>query len=67
MKSAVAMGTVLTPSTVDLYDWDMLPIGQLLWERHLMTYKEFPPLQAPKTYNLDGILKQLQEARAKGD
>jgi arylsulfatase len=25
-----------------------------------MTYKEFPPLQAPETYNLDGILKQVQ-------
>jgi hypothetical protein len=25
-----------------------------------MTYKEFPPLQAPETYNLDGILKAVQ-------
>lgn len=22
-----------------------------------MTFKEFPPIQAPDTYNLDGILK----------
>ena len=40
----------------------MLPIGQLLWEKELMSYKTFPPLQAPETYNLDGILKQIQEA-----
>ena len=41
------------------YDWNMLPIGQLLWEKELMSYKEFPPLQAPETYNLDGILKAI--------
>ncbi len=35
-------------------------IGQLLWLKELMSYKEFPPLQAPETYNLDGILKQVQ-------
>ena len=45
-----------------MYDWNMLPIGQLLWEKELMSYKEFPPLQAPESYNLDGILKQIQEA-----
>jgi hypothetical protein len=26
-----------------------------------MSYKEFPPLQAPETYNLSGILKQIQQ------
>jgi hypothetical protein len=34
----------------------------LLWEKELMSYKEFPPMQAPETYNLDGILKALQQA-----
>ena len=41
----------------------MLPLGQLLWEKELMSYKEFPPMQAPETYNLDGILKQMQQPR----
>ena len=41
------------------------PIGQLLWEKELYSYKEFPPLQAPETYNLDGILKQME--KNKGD
>ena len=27
-----------------------------------MSYKEFPPMQAPETYNLDGILKAMQQA-----
>ena len=28
-----------------------------------MSYKKFPPLQAPETYNLDGILKQSRSER----
>jgi arylsulfatase len=67
-KTALGLGGALAgPVTGYLYDWNMLPIGQLLWEKELMSYKAFPPLQAPETYNLDGILKQIQEARTKGD
>jgi arylsulfatase A-like enzyme len=67
-KTALGMGGALAgPVTAYLYDWNMLPIGQLLWEKELMSYKTFPPLQAPETYNLDGILKQIQSARTKGD
>ena len=25
-----------------------------------MSYKTFPPLQAPETYNLNGILKEME-------
>ena len=53
------------PATAFHYDWNMLPIGQQLWLKQLMSYKKFPPLQAPETYNLDGILKQVQAARTK--
>ena len=67
-KSVMSMGGALgAPATAFLYDWNMLPIGQQLWEKHLMTYKEFPPLQAPETYNLEGILKQVQQANHPGD
>jgi arylsulfatase len=67
-KTALGLGGALAGSVTGyLYDWNMLPIGQLLWEKELMSYKAFPPLQAPETYNLDGILKQIQEARTKGD
>jgi len=62
-KSVMGLGGALaSPSTAYLYDWNMLPLGQLLWEKELMSYKKFPPLQAPETYNLDGILKELQAA-----
>jgi hypothetical protein len=29
--------------TAYLYDWNMLPIGQQLWYKELMSFKEFPP------------------------
>jgi arylsulfatase len=67
-KSAMNIGGALAaPSTAYIYDWNILPIGQLLWEKELMSYKTYPPLQAPETYNLDGILKQVQAASHAGD
>jgi arylsulfatase A-like enzyme len=57
---ANVQGALASPGTAYIYDWNMLPIGQLLWEKELMSYKTFPPLQAPETYNLDGILKRIQ-------
>ena len=59
---ANVQGALASPATAYIYDWNMLPIGQLLWEKELMSYKTFPPLQAPETYNLDGILKEIQAA-----
>jgi len=67
-KSAMSLGGALGgPVTAFQYDWNMLPIGQQLWEKHLMSYKTYPPLQAPETYNLDGILKQVQAASHASD
>ena len=48
-------GALASPTTAYLYDWNMLPIGQLLWLKELETYKTFPPLQNPKSYNLTRI------------
>src|SRR4030095_8900625 len=60
-KSAISVGGALaSPSTAYLYDWNLLPIGQLLWMKELMSYEKFPPLQAPETYNLSGILREVQ-------
>jgi len=64
---ANVQGALAAPATAYIYDWNMLPIGQLLWEKELMSYKVFPPLQAPETYNLDGILKQIQAANHPSD
>jgi len=65
-KSAAAIGGQMgSPSTAYLYDWNMLPIGQQLWEKELYSFKEFPPLQAAETYNLNGILAEME--KRKGD
>jgi hypothetical protein len=53
-------GSLGSPSTAYLYDWNMLPIGQQLWEDELASYEKFPPLQAPETYNLSGILLKMK-------
>jgi arylsulfatase A-like enzyme len=55
-------GALAGPVGAYIYDWNMLPIGQQLWYKELMSYAEFPPMQAPETWNLDGILKQVQAA-----
>src|SRR5260370_20400374 len=63
-KTALGLGGALaSPSTAYLDDWNILRIAQPLWEKELMSYKAFPPLQAPETYNLDGILAQIKAAR----
>jgi len=60
-KSAMSMGGALAaPSTAYLYDWNMLPIGQLLWMKQLDSYIEYPPLQNPETYNLKGVERQIK-------
>ena len=66
-KSATSMGgAIAAPSTAYLYDWQLLPIGQLMWMKELASYKAFPPLQVPASYNLDEIMKQMTASGAKG-
>ena len=57
MSSGGALGA---PSTAYLYDWNMLPIGQQLWLQELESYKQFPPLQEPSSYNLSQVLEQVK-------
>jgi len=59
-------GALAAPSTAYIYDWNLLPIGQLLWLKELMSYKEFPALQTPSSYNLDQIIQQMQESNKGG-
>ena len=55
-------GALAAPSTAYIYDWNLLPIGQMLWMKELMTYKKFPALQTPSSYNLDQIITAMQES-----
>ncbi|WP_262298920.1 arylsulfatase [Microvirga sesbaniae] len=55
-------GALAAPATAWVYDWNLLPIGQALWLRELESYKEFPPLQDPASYNLDQVMTELRNA-----
>jgi arylsulfatase A-like enzyme len=62
VKTSMAIGGALAgPVTSYQYDWNMLPIGQQLWLKELLSYKEFPPLQSAETYNLDQIIEQVKK------
>jgi arylsulfatase A-like enzyme len=56
-----AGGALASPSTAYIYDWNLLPIGQLLWEKELMSYIDYPPLQLAASYNLEQVLQQVKE------
>ena len=61
-KSAMSLGGALGgPLTAFQYDWNMLPLGQQLWEQELASYAKFPPLQNPESYNLSGILAEMKK------
>ena len=57
-------GALAGPSTAYIYDWNLLPIGQLLWLKELVSYVEFPPMQDPASYNLDQVLQQVKRESA---
>jgi arylsulfatase len=67
-KTAMSLGGALAgPVTAYQYDWNMLPIGQQLWFKELESYKTFPPLQTPETYNLSGILDEMKKGSHASD
>ena len=54
-------GALAAPSTAYLYNWNLLPIGQVLWLKELESYVDFPPMQDPASYNLTQVLQQVKE------
>jgi arylsulfatase len=64
-KTAMGLGGALGgPSTAFIYDWNMLPIGQQLWQEWFHTLQEFPPLQKPASYNLTQVMEQVKERQS---
>jgi arylsulfatase A-like enzyme len=59
-KSSMNFGGGLVPSTAFVYDFGILPTGQQLWLRHLESFKAFPPLQTPETFNLDQVMQEVK-------
>ncbi|WP_425523755.1 arylsulfatase [Rhizobium setariae] len=60
-------GAIASPSTAYVYDWNMLPIGQQLWLRHLETYIKFPPMQDPASYNLEQVMQRVRQMKTGHD
>jgi arylsulfatase A-like enzyme len=60
-------GALAGPMTAYVYDWNMLPIGQALWLKHLQTYIDYPPLQDPASYNLDQVMQQVRDMKSGRD
>src|SRR5206468_4107988 len=64
-KTVMSIGGALAaPSTAYLYNWNMLPIGQQLWLKELDSYRTFPPMQDPASYNLDQVLAAVKASGA---
>jgi arylsulfatase A-like enzyme len=57
-------GALAGPVTAYIYDWNIIPIGQLMWLKELESYIKYPPLQDPASYNLTQVLQQIKEQRA---
>ena len=65
-KSVLSLGGALaSPSTAYLYNWNMLPVGQQLWLQELESFREFPPLQSPESYNLVQVMEQVKAMSTK--
>jgi arylsulfatase len=61
-KTALGYGGALAaPSTAYIYNWNILPLGQLLWLKELESYVAYPPMQASESYNLDSILAAVKK------
>ena len=58
--AASTQGALAAPMTAFIYDWNLLPLGQQLWLEWFETLKEFPPMQAPESYNLTQIMDQFK-------
>jgi arylsulfatase A-like enzyme len=55
-------GALAGPVTGYIYDWNLLPIGQQLWLKELESYRAYPPMQDPASYNLDQVMDALKKA-----
>ena len=63
----LAAGAALLPACAGAQAYPSRPVkiivGQALWTKELESYKQFPPLQAPEAYNLDGIIAEMKASK----
>jgi hypothetical protein len=65
-RSGIA-GALAGPVTAYVYDRNLLPIGQQLWQKELEAHNEFPLLQSPESHKLSQTIEQVKQNRAVGD
>jgi arylsulfatase A-like enzyme len=66
-KTLFGMGGALAgPVSAYVYDWNMLPIGQVLWMKELESYIAFPPMQDPASYNLEQVMAAIKKQKTAG-
>ena len=56
-------GALGGPVTAFQYDWNMLPIGQQLWLKHLESYIAVPAAAGGGVYNLSQVIEQVKAAQ----
>jgi arylsulfatase A-like enzyme len=63
VKSAFWIGGSLgAPMTALQYELALFPIGTKLWLQQLESYRTYPPLQSPSSYNLDAVIAAVKAA-----
>ena len=78
IKSVGQVGTLEVPKGAEIISTEGMSVLPGLWDMHVHLMinghsdyahwdKTYPPLQAPETYNLDGILAQIKKSEAKSD
>jgi len=63
--AASIQGSLASPSTAYIYDWNLLPLSQGIAMRHLESFEKFPPMQAPPSYNLTQVMEQIDAQKKK--
>jgi arylsulfatase len=57
------VGSLASPGTAFIYDWNMLPIGQGIALRHLESFETYPPMQSPPSYNLAQVMEEIRNQK----
>jgi hypothetical protein len=56
-------GAIAAPVTAYIYDWNILPIGQVLWLKELESYATYPPMQTRRATTCPKSSSRLRSKR----
>jgi hypothetical protein len=63
-KTLPGMGDAsAAPNSAYICDWNLVPIGQLLWRKDLESCRTFPPLRILARNNLNQIIEAMKTAK----